>query len=341
MARRSRSDRWRECLLERDREALRRIKMPSRAQPMLATLTDDRFSSADWIYERKLDGERCVVVRRGNKVHLLSRTGRDLNATYPELVEAMRQQPYERFIVDGEVVAFSGKRTSFARLQARIGLTDAAQVANSRVKVHLYLFDLLYLDQYELKALPLRTRKTLLRKSMRFGHEIRYTPHRNELGEDMFKTACDKGWEGLIAKRADSAYVPKRSRDWLKFKCDHRQELIIAGYTEPCGSRSGFGALLLAYYNGERLHFAGKVGTGFDQRTLEQLSAKLKPRVQSSCPFERRPRGIGKRVHWMTPKLVAEIGFTEWTRDGRLRHPRFLGLRRDKSAASVTRERSE
>lgn len=239
------------------------------------------------------------------------------------------------------MVAFSGKHTSFSRLQARIGLTDAAEVANSRVKVQLYLFDLLYLDRYELKDLPLRTRKTLLRKSMRFGHEVRYTAHRNEAGEAMFKAACDKGWEGLIAKRADSPYTAKRSRDWLKFKCDHRQELIIAGYTDPNGSRYGFGALLLGYYNGKRLHYAGKVGTGFDRRTLEKLSAKLKPRVRSACPFERRPPGIGTQVHWVAPKLVAEIGFTEWTRDGRLRHPRFLGLRRDESARSVTRERPQ
>ena len=166
---------------------------------------------------------------------------------------------------------------------------------------------------------------------------MRFTPHRVGRGEAYLAEACAKGWEGLIAKRASSRYQHARSRDWLKLKCGNRQELVIGGYTDPKGSRTGFGALLVGYYEGEALRYAGKVGTGYDDALLASLGARLQGMQRDTCPFERPPRETG--AHWVSPRLVCEVGFTEWTAGGKLRHPRFLGLRTDKSAKQVKRER--
>jgi len=329
---------WRDNLHEDERNVLVRKSMPRWTQPMLATLTDEPFSSPDWIFERKLDGERCLVFRRKSRLHILSRNQQSLNDTYPELVEPLLRQAHEHYVADGEIVAFEGATTSFSRLQGRIGIKDAAKAEASGIKVYLYLFDVIYLDSYEITDLALRVRKQLLRRNFDFADPIRFTPHRNEDGEKLFEQACHKGWEGLIAKCADGPYVHGRSRSWLKFKCVNRQELVVGGYTDPEGSRSGFGALLLGYYEGGSLRYAGKVGTGFDEKTLASLSDKLEDLEQDECPYEKQPRG-GDDVHWVAPKLVAEVGFTEWTKAGRLRHPRFLGLRHDKAASKVVREK--
>ena len=200
------------------------------------------------------------------------------------------------------------------------------------------MFDIVWFDGYDVRRLPLRTRKRLLKRALDFHGNVRWTQHRNRDGEALFKEACRKGWEGLIAKRADSPYVTTRSKDWLKFKCEHGQELVIGGFTEPHGSRVEFGALLLGYYRDGRLEYAGKVGTGFDTATLHELGAQLRRLARKDPPFS-DPKTIKERgVTWIEPNLVAQIGFTEWTRDGRLRHPRFLGLRDDKSAKEVVRE---
>lgn len=332
---------WHADLSEQDKVALRRKRMPQWTQPMLATLTDERFSDADWLFERKLDGERCLVFRRKSRLHILSRNRQALNDTYPELVDALGDTGPQHYIADGEIVAFAGRRTSFARLQGRLGIDDPEAARNSGIKVYLYLFDLLYLDDTDITQLPLRQRKNLLRRCFGFSGPLRYTAHRNECGEAYYQKACDKGWEGVIAKRADSPYVHSRSRHWLKFKCVRRQELVIAGYTDPEGSRIGFGALLLGFYRDKKLHYAGKVGTGFDDETLEQLGDKLQSLQQDDCPYAETPQAAGKGVHWVKPELVAEIGFTEWTQDHRLRHPRFLGLRHDKPPTRVVRETPE
>jgi bifunctional non-homologous end joining protein LigD len=329
---------WRDDLDPRSRGALQRSRMPKWTQPMLATLTDARFSSPDWIFERKLDGERCLVFRRKSRLHLLSRNRQQLNDTYPELIEALAGQPAEHYIVDGEIVAFDGNTTSFSRLQGRIGIHTPEQAGASGIKVYLYLFDVLYLDHYDTTGLPLRARKQLLRRRFDFSDPLRFTLHRNADGEQLYRDACRKGWEGLIAKRADSPYQRSRSRHWLKFKCVNRQELVIGGYTDPKGSRGGFGALLLGYYEDDALRYAGKVGTGFDKDTLQQLGDRLAALTRKTCPYAETPPDAGSSLHWVTPKLVAEIGFTEWTDDRRLRHPRFLGLRRDKPARKVVRE---
>jgi bifunctional non-homologous end joining protein LigD len=304
---------------------------PRTAGAMKAVLTDERFSDPDWIYERKLDGIRCIAIRSGQTINLLSRNDLSENARYPELVAALRQESCERFAADGEVVAFDGSQTSFARL---------AQRGQHWVPVFLYVFDVLWLEGHDVRRLPLRTRKRLLRGALEFHGPVRWTPYRNRDGEAMFKEACRKGWEGVMAKRADSPYVTTRSRDWLKFKCEHGQELVIGGYTAPRGSRVEFGALLLGYYRDGQLHYAGKVGTGFNTETLHELGAQLRRIKRDDPPFIGARQIKERGARWVEPRLVAEVGFTEWTRDGRLRHPRFLGLRDDKAASEVVREGS-
>lgn len=312
-----------------ERELAPAAPSPRTAGAMKAVLTDERFSDPDWIYERKLDGIRCIAIRDGNDLRLLSRNDLSQNDRYPELVEALGAETCQQFAIDGEVVAFEGSQTSFARL---------AQRHQHWVPVFLYVFDVLWLEGHDVRPLPLRTRKRLLKSALKFHGNVRWTQYRNRDGEALFKEACRKGWEGLIAKRAESPYVTARSRDWLKFKCEHGQELVIGGFTEPRGSRVEFGALLLGYYRDGRLEYAGKVGTGFDTEMLHELGAQLRELERSDPPFV-DPQSIKERhTTWVAPKLVAEIGFTEWTRDGRLRHPRFLGLRDDKSATEVVRE---
>ncbi|MGP3947969.1 non-homologous end-joining DNA ligase [Streptomyces sp. 7N604] len=311
---------------------------PREVRPMLATLTSDYFSDPGWLFERKLDGQRCLAVRDPEGAALSSRSGLPLSGTYPEVAEALARQRNTGFVVDGEVVAFEGSRTSFARLQQRMGIENPRAARATGVAVRYYVFDLLWLDGYDLTRLPLRTRKALLRRSLTFSSPLRFTAHRNAEGEAYLRQACGWGWEGLIAKRADSTYAARRSRDWLKFKCAQRQEMVIGGFTEPAGSRTGFGALLVGYYEGDRLRYAGKVGTGYDRRTLTTLRERLDELACDRQPFAGgriRERG----AHWVRPELVAEIAFTEWTGDGKLRHPRFEGLRDDKPAREVVRER--
>jgi bifunctional non-homologous end joining protein LigD len=306
---------------------------PTHAALMRATLCREPFSDPEWIYERKLDGIRCLLIRDGDAVRMLSRNDLDLQRRYPEIGEAASAQAASRFAVDGEIVAFDGAQTSFAKLAAR---------GHERVPVFLYVFDLLWLDGHDLRALPLRTRKRLLREALSWEDPLRLTAHRNRDGEAMFADACRRGWEGVVAKRGDSEYRDTRSRDWLKFKCEAGQELVIGGFTAPRGSRLEFGALLVGYHDQTDpalpLIYAGKVGTGFDTDTLHSLGAAMRERAVAQSPFA-DPRSIKERdVTWVAPELVAQLGFTEWTSAGRLRHPRFLGLRDDKPASKVVRE---
>ena len=314
---------------EVERELAPEAPAPVKADAMRAVLTDERFSDPEWIFERKLDGIRCIAIRDGDRVRLLSRNDLALNGRYPEVARALEADACERFVVDGEVVAFDGAQTSFARLAER-GHRD--------VRVFLYVFDLLWLEGHDVRDLPLRARKRLLRDALSFEDGVRLTPYRNETGEALFEEACRKGWEGVIAKRADSPYRTTRSKDWLKFKCEKGQELVIGGFTAPKGSRTEFGALLLGYHDGDAFRYAGKVGTGFDHETLRELGARMRALARDDPPFtdaaDIRERGIT----WVRPELVAQVAFTEWTRAGRLRHPRFLGLRDDKAAGEVVRE---
>lgn len=311
---------------------------PDWVEPQLATLTRDWFSDPAWIFERKLDGERCLAFGRGGEVHLLTRNQKPADAAYPELAEALARQQAGDFIVDGEVVSFDGAQTSFARLQQRIHVAHPPAALRARIPVFYYLFDIMYACGADVRARPLRDRKELLRRQFTFGDPLRFTAHRSTDGAEFIKQACRDGWEGLIAKRADAPYHAGRSKDWLKFKCQSGQEFVIGGYTDPQRSRVGLGALLLGYYDGEgRLVYAGKVGTGFSQQMLRDLHAELSAMERPEPPFGRGklPRS---GVHWAAPELVAEVGFSEWTQAGQLRHPRFQGLRRDKAPADVVQE---
>jgi bifunctional non-homologous end joining protein LigD len=301
---------------------------PTPDELMKATLIHEPFSDPAWLFERKLDGIRSLAVRDGGPVRLWSRNGLDLGGRFPELPPALEAEPERRFAIDGEIVAFDGSQTSFAVLQRR---------AREWVPVYLYAFDLLWLEGEDVRSRPLRERKALLRRTLELHGPVRWTPHRNCAGEALFEHACTHGWEGVIGKRAESPYRAGRSRDWVKIKCSEEQEFVIGGYTAPRGSRTGFGALLLGYYEGDRLRYAGKVGTGFDEATLRSLGARLAElRIDQSPFFDPVPE---RTAWWVRPELVAEVAFTEWTRDGRLRHPRFLGLRDDKPAHEVVRER--
>jgi bifunctional non-homologous end joining protein LigD len=326
-----------ERLSDDDRAKLRRSRPPRWVEPMKAVLNDGPFSDPEWIYERKLDGERCLAYRTPDGVRLRSRTDKVLNRTYPELVEALERETSLEFVVDGEIVALKDGIPNFSRLQGRLGIADPDRARRTGIAVYYYLFDIPHLEGFDTTGLPVRARKHLLRNALDFHGHVRFLPHRNRDGEKLFREACRKGLEGLIAKRAESRYVGKRSTDWLKLKCSHEQELVIGGFTAPHGKRTDFGALLVGYYEDGKLSYAGKVGTGFDQRTLTQLGEQMRDLERPDPPFvDVHP--VPKGTHWIEPELVGQFAFSEWTRDGRLRHPRYLGLRDDKRAREVVRE---
>jgi DNA ligase D-like protein (predicted ligase) len=268
----------------------------------------------------------------------MTRNRKIVSSTYPELVEAFLAQQADDFVLDGEVVAFSDGQTRFAQLQQRMQVARPSAELLRTVPVQYYLFDVLWVDGTDLRRQPLRERKQRLHQLLDFADPLRYTEHRVGDGVGFYSEACRLGWEGLIAKRADAPYQAGRTKDWLKFKCENNQEFVIGGYTDPRGSRIGFGALLLGVYDSDgQLVYAGKVGTGFNEQTLHRLHDELSKLEQDRSPFDRgSPRQAG--VHWVKPRLVGQVGFSEWTTAGELRHPRFQGLRRDKSPADVIRE---
>lgn len=324
-------------IAEDQRDKLSSESFPDWKEPMLATLTKDYFDNENWIYERKLDGVRSLIFNSGSSVSLKSRNQNNISETYPELAEAIESKSAKSFIADGEVVAFKGNITSFSRLQNRINISDPEEARSTGIEVYLYLFDILHFDGCDTTKLPLRKRKQLLKEALKFEDPVRITPHRNEEGIAYHKEACDKGWEGIIAKDGEAAYVHSRSKKWLKFKCTHQQEFVIGGYTDPSGGRIGFGALLLGYYEDEDLQYAGQVGTGFKDEQLKDLHKQFENMEQNTNPFA-QGEIKSSDVHWIRPELLAEVGFTEWTDDNKLRHPRFLGLRTDKEAEEVHKE---
>jgi DNA ligase D-like protein (predicted ligase) len=304
--------------------------------PMLATLVKptahlESSRPGEWQYERKLDGLRCVAVRQNDRVDLWSRNRLSFNARFPDVVAALAEVKARRFVVDGEVVAFDGDQTSFALLQSSphpSGLTYC-------------LFDLLNLDGQDVTGLALARRQELLAKSFAGGgHILSLVRPLQGQPADLLDRACSAGWEGLVAKRIGSPYRSGRSPGWRKLKCTASQELVIAGWTEPTRSRIGLGAILVGYYDDEqRLRYAGKVGTGFTNQLLRHLHQDLLAREVPESPFFESVREKG--AHWARPDLVGAVAFTEWTADGRLRHPSFQGLRPDKTAAEVRREAPE
>ena len=307
---------------------------------MLATLTDRRDFGDDWLLERKFDGERCVARKAGKDVRLESRTGKDLTSTYPEVRASVAAQDPRDLLLDGEVVSYDGDQTSFARLQQRLGLTSPSPEHVARYPVVYCVFDILEVDGEKLTDRPLIERRKLLTKKIRSSSALQPTEAWRDDSQQRFIAACRSGWEGLIAKRIDAPYAAGRSKDWLKLKCVWEQEFVVGGYTDPGGSRTDFGALLVGYYDQGTLRYAGKVGTGYSNATLSELGRRLRAlEVTESAFVDARP--IPRGTHWARPELVAQIGFAEWTSDARLRQPRFLGLRDDKSPAEVVRERPQ
>ncbi len=317
------------------------VVRPSGQPFALAALVDLPPEGAGWLYEIKYDGVRVLAARHGAAVDLTGRSGRPVTGRYPEIVRALAALPLDDFVVDGEVVALDvDGRPSFQLLQARMGLTDARDIerAMSAVPVSAVFFDCLAADGHDLRALPLAARKECLALFLPRRGVAAYSDHVTGPGAAFLEAACARGLEGIVAKRAASPYTAARTRDWLKVKCQRRQEFVIGGFTDPQGSRSRFGALHLGAYDGGRLVYVGKVGGGFDTRTLDRIHALLIPLERPTPPFdEGAPRGRGH--HWVEPRLVAEVRFAQWTRGGGVRQPVFLGLRTDRSPDTVVRER--
>ncbi len=307
---------------------------------MLATLTDRRDFGNDWLLERKFDGERCLARKVGNQVRLESRSGKDLSTTYPEVRDAVAAQDARELLLDGEVVAYDGDQTSFTRLQQRLGAVAPSTEQVAKFPVVYCIFDLLEVDGEDLTGRPLVERRARLTSMIRSGSALQLSEAWHDDSLRRFAEACRSGWEGLIAKRADAPYVAGRSKNWLKLKCVWEQEFVVGGFTDPSGSRTDFGALLVGYYDQSSLRYAGKVGTGYTKAILHDLGAKLR-KLETAEPAFADARPIPRGTHWTRPTLVAQIGFAEWTNDGRLRQPRFLGLRDDKNPSDVVRERAQ
>jgi len=322
-----------------ERKKCLRKPMPDWMEPMLAKLTHDYFSDEEWIFERKLDGERVLAyIKPDGKVWLMSRNKKQLNKHYPDIENALNNYAPRGCILDGEVVAFNKQGLSdFQKLQPRIQASSPDESIKSGVIVYYYIFDCLYMEGYNMTKCSVRTRKKLLKQALVWQDPLRFTPHHNGHGLKYFKEACENGWEGIIAKHSTSSYVPGRSRKWLKFKCVMQQEFVICGFTDPQGERVGFGALLLGFYRHGNLVYAGEVGTGYDDKTLKSLRSKMNRIERKTSPYDKgNPQK--KSVHFITPKLVCSVAFTEWTEDNKLRHPRFKGLREDKRPEDTHKE---
>jgi bifunctional non-homologous end joining protein LigD len=311
--------------------------MMRQLEPLLPTLASEAPEGDDWIHEPKLDGYRLVAHVSGRRVALMSRRGHDWSGRFPELVRALSRLSPPRLVLDGEVVVLDER-----------GLSDFQALQNSlkgggRAKHVYFVFDLLFLGDDDLRDAPLVQRKEALRRLLIARHapsdRVRYSDHVRGHGPEMFRRACEVGLEGIISKQAFAPYQGGRSTSWLKVKCGAQQEFVIGGFTAPRGSRSAMGALLLGVYEGGRLRYAGKVGTGFTDASLRELHARLLPLSTDEAPFADPPRGAAARgVTWVRPQLVAEVRFTGFTRDGYVRHPSFHGLRDDKQPVDVRRE---
>jgi bifunctional non-homologous end joining protein LigD len=306
--------------------------MPRRVEVQLATLAKGAPQGDDWFHEIKLDGYRLICRIDDGNAEFITRNHKNWTQSLPTLIEAAKRLPVRQAILDGEVVAMRPDGTTdFQELQNafRDGRADS---------LYYYVFDLLYLNGVDLKPAPLEERKRVLAELLAGqAQHLRLSEHIKGNGSDFFKQACKMGLEGIIAKRRDRPYMPGRGYDWLKVKCMQTGEFVIGGYTRPKGSREGFGALLMGYHNAAgELVYAGKVGTGFDTRILRQLLQSLKALSKTNSPFSNLTRA---KASWVEPKLVAQVTFGSWTRDGLLRHPSFQGLREDKAAEDVTREK--
>ena len=314
-------------------EGARKAPPPETLSAELATLVDRPPSGEGWLHEIKFDGYRMLARVVKGECRIVSRNGKDWTASFPTIADALRRLPVTSAWIDGEIVVLDAEgHTSFQALQNV--LSEGASG-----KVVYCVFDLPYLNGYDLRGAKLSARKALLAKLAAQGTLIRYSDHVQGNGAAFFAQACKHGLEGIVSKRADSRYEGARGRDWQKVKCSLRQEFVVGGYTDPQGARKGFGALLLGVHEDDALRYCGKVGTGFDEATLARVFERLAKLRADKAPFANPPTGAeGRRAHWVKPQLVAEVSFTEWTRDGTLRHPSFEGLREDKPARDIVRE---
>jgi bifunctional non-homologous end joining protein LigD len=323
--------------------------MPRAIHPMLATSTAKPFDDPKWLFEIKWDGYRAVAFIEDGLVRLVSRNQNDLTAQFPELGEAPRFVKAQRAVLDGEIVALDDEgRPSFSLMQQRTGFQPGKRRLPRRegVPVVYYAFDLLYLDGYDLRGVSLEKRKELLQSVLGNGDVVRFSDHYPEKGRALFEAAQQRGLEGIVAKKRHSAYEEKRSRDWLKIKITERLECVIGGYTDPEGSREYFGSLVLGLYDKQkRLIHVGQAGTGFDQKGLEEMFSRLAALTSTRNPFYGEIGGL-KKVHFVQPKLVAEIKYSEWTHETaeggmKLRAPVFMGLRFDKTPEECRLDEAE
>ena len=317
-------------------KSTRKAPLPEFIDPELATLVKEPTDGPGWLHELKFDGYRMLCTLNRREVRFWSRNRKDWTARFPNVEKALRSFPATTAILDGEIVVMDDKgHTSFQLLQRAMGGGgDTAFV--------FAVFDLLYLDGYNLTGVALIERKLVLQQlfsAVADGGPLRYSDHVEGNGKKFFRQACDFGIEGIVSKRADAHYISARTHDWLKIKCARNQEFVIVGYTPSKKGLPGFGSLILGVYEKGKLIYAGRVGTGFSLKQREEIARKLDRLSRSSSPLAVIPKEPGLRqAHWAKPKLVAEVTFTEWTADGSIRHPSFQGLREDKAAEEVRRE---
>lgn len=313
---------------------------------MKAKLVSVPPTQGDWLYELKFDGIRAIAIKTAGKASLISRNQNKLDSRFPEIADAIKNLAVSECVMDGEAVALDEKgRSSFQLLQA-------LEMEGRKSPVRFYAFDLLQLEGKSLLRLPLERRKQLLQEICeQAGDPIRFSGALGSNAKPLLEEVKRRGLEGLVGKLCDSVYEPgRRSGAWIKLKATNEQEFVIGGYTPPAGARKYFGAVLVGYYENKRLMFAGKVGSGFSAKSLSSLYKKFQSKARNNCPFADLPSKQGgqwvqgitpammRKMHWIDPVLVAQIKFAEWTRDGKLRQPVFLGLREDKEAAEVGRE---
>jgi bifunctional non-homologous end joining protein LigD len=321
-------------------------RLPDDVGLMLCTLVAAPFDDGNWIFEPKLDGLRVLCRFDGRRASIVSRNGKMQDFQFPDIIEALDATVTRPALLDGEVVCLDGRgRSSFRLLQQRFHLLNAQEVRRRMAEypAYLYVFDVLFHDGRDLRAKPLSRRKAVLRRAVKWSDRVRFTDSvPGTKGRALLAQTCREGGEGIVGKLLSSTYYAGRSYEWVKVKCSGRQEFVVGGFTEPQRSRVGLGALLVGYYgdDGKTLVYAGKVGTGYTSDVLLDLRRRLDALEQRDCPFDggEPPRGPG--VHWVRPRLVAEIEYAEWTQNGLLRQPRFEGLRMDKKPTQVHRERA-
>lgn len=314
----------------------RKAKLPAFISPQLATLVKEPPSGDKWLHELKFDGYRMLCRIDRGRVTFWSRNGKDWTDKFVNVAEAVKSLKVPRAIIDGEIVIVDAQgRSSFQKLQRAMGKAVISGFAYQ-------VFDLIYLDGFNLTRTPLKDRKDLLEdifKSAGQRNVLRYSEHFQGNGDAFFKHACEYGIEGIVSKLADSPYESTRNRNWLKVKCSKQQEFVIVGYTPSSKGLPGFGSLVLGVYEKGKLVFAGRVGTGFTFKQRSDLKKQLDKLSRNNSPLIVIPRDPGLReTHWTEPHMIAEVAFTEWTSDGSIRHPSFQGLREDKNPKEVVRE---